>query len=47
MEIEEKEIIITRGKKKLIIRKSVPIIQLNKIDQYISQLHSKEEFALK
>ena len=47
MEIEEKEIIITRGKKKLIIRKSVPIIQLNKIDQYISQLSAQEKIVFK
>jgi len=57
--IEEKDIIITRGKKRLVIRKSVsapapaplealaPTPAPNKIDQYISQLSAQEKIVFK
>ena len=49
--VEEKDIIITKGKKRLIIRKPVqvtaPIPQLNRIDQYISQLSAQEKIVFK
>jgi hypothetical protein len=57
--IEEKDVIITKGKKKLIIRKpafaqiqapaviQAPAPAPNKIDQYISQLSAQEKIVFK